>query len=125
MKDETHTNHVASINNVNGVHIISSNPDISEIIACAGSSSSKEDDWDTAQTILNILLKNPQDFELKSKPSGIRDNRVFTLNKNIVPVESAKVDDNGSYIYKGNSTIGTSKMHLGIAIMTSSKTVGL
>ena len=102
MKDETHTNHVASINNVNGVHIISSNPDISEIIACAGSSSSKEDDWDTAQTILNILLKNPQDFELKSKPSGILDNIVFTLNKNIVPVESAKADDNGSYIYKGN-----------------------
>ena len=56
VKDETHTNHVASTNNVNGVHIISSNPDISEIIACAGSSSSKEDGWDTAQTILNILL---------------------------------------------------------------------
>ena len=105
MKDETHTNHVASTNNVNSVHIVSSNPDISEedeTIACAGSSSSKEDDWDTAQTILNILLKNPQDFELKSKPSGIRDNRVFTLNKNIVPVESAKANDNGSYIYKGN-----------------------
>ena len=105
MKDETHTNHVVPTNNVNRVHIVSSNPDISEeeeTSACAGSSSSKEDDWNTAKKILNILLKNPQDFELKSKPSGIRDNRVFTLNKNIVPVESAKVDDNGSYIYKGN-----------------------
>ena len=105
VKDETHTNHVASTNNVNSVHIVSSNSDISEeeeTIACAGSSSSKEDDWDAAQTILNILLKNPQDFELKSKPCGIRDNRVFTLNKNIVPVESVKTDDNGGYIYKGN-----------------------
>ena len=105
MKDETHTNHVVPTNNVNRVHIVSSNPDISEeeeTSACAGSSSSKEDNWNTAQTILNILLKNPQDFELKSKPSGIRDNRVFTLNKNIIPVESAKADDNGGYIYKGN-----------------------
>ena len=74
MKDETHTNHVMSANNVNSVHIVSSNPYISEeeeTNACARSSSSKEDDWDTAQTILNILIKNPQDFELKSKPSGI------------------------------------------------------
>ena len=105
MKDETHINHVASTNNVNSVHIVSSNPDISEeeeTIASAGSSSSKEDDWDAAQTILNILLKNTEEFELKSKPSGIRDKRVFTLNKNIAPVESAKADDNGGYIYKGN-----------------------
>ena len=105
MKDETHNNHVASTNNINSVHIVSSNPDISEeeeTSVCAGSSSSKEDDWDTAQTILNMLLKNPQDFELKSKLSGVRGNRVCTLDKNIVPVESAKADDNGSYISKEN-----------------------
>ena len=49
-----------------------------------------------------MLLKNPQDFELKSKLSGVRGNRVCTLDKNIVPVESAKADDNGSYISKEN-----------------------
>ena len=96
-----HTNHVATTNNINRVHIVSSNPEISEEEETSASSS-KEDDWDTAQTILNVLLKNPQDLELKSKPSGIRDNRVFTLDKNIVPVESAKADDNESYIYAGN-----------------------
>ena len=96
-----HTNHVATTNNVNRVHIVSSNAEISEEEETSASSS-KEDDWDTAQTILNVLLKNPQDLELKSKPSGIRDNRVFTLDKNIVPVESAKADDNESYIYTGN-----------------------
>ena len=105
MKDETHTNHVASTNNVNSVHIVSNNPDISEeeeTGACDRSWSSKEDNWDTAQTILNILLKNPQDFESKSMPSNIRDNRAFTLDKYVAHVESAKADDNGSYIYKGN-----------------------
>ena len=102
--------------------LLSSNPDISEeeeTSVCAGSSSSKEDDWDAAQTILNMLLKNPQDFELKSKLSGVRGNRVCTLDKNIVPVESAKADDNGSYIYireiPRNSIIRTSKMYLGVA----------
>ena len=102
MKDETHTNHVVSTNNVNSVHTVSSNQDISEeeTGACAGSSRSKEDYWDTAKTVLNILLKNPKDFELNSKPSGVHDNRVFfTLEKNVVPAESAKA---GSYIYKAN-----------------------
>ena len=122
MKDETHANHVASTNTVNSIHNVSSNPDISEeeeTSACAGSSSSQEDDWDPPHTILNILLKNAQDFELKSKPSDIRGNGVFTLDKNIVPVQSAKADDNGSYIYireiPRNSIIRTSKMYLGVA----------
>ena len=48
--------------------------------------------------MLNILFKIPQDFELKSKRSGILDNRVFTLKKDIVSVESEKADDNGNLI---------------------------
>ena len=102
----THTNHVACTSNVNSVHAVSSNPGISEeevTGACARSSSFKEYDWDKAQTTLNILFKNPQDYESKSIPSSIRDYRVFTLDKYVVTlVESAKVDDTGSYIYKGN-----------------------
>ena len=65
VKDKTHSNHVASTNNVNSVRTVSSNPKNSaeeKTSACAGSSSSKEDDWNTAQTILNILLKNPKRF---------------------------------------------------------------
>ena len=100
----THTNHVARTSN--SVHTVSSNPGISEeevTGAYAGSSSFKEDDWDTVQATLNILFKNPQNCELKSIPSSIRDYRVFTLDKYVVPpVDSAKADDTGSYIYKGN-----------------------
>ena len=65
VKDKTHSNHAASTNNVNSVHTVSSNPKNSEeekTSACVGNSSSKEDDWNTAQTILNILLKNPKRF---------------------------------------------------------------
>ena len=94
-----------STNNINSVQTVSSNRGIlkeEETGACAGSSSSKGDDWDTAQTILNILLKNPQDFELNSKPSGILNNRVFTVDENVVSVESARAGHNGAYICKGN-----------------------
>ena len=74
VKDETHTNHAASTNNVNSVHSASSIPQTSEEVdigACTGGSSSKEDDWDATQKILNVLLTNPKDFELKLNPSGI------------------------------------------------------
>ena len=59
---------------------------------------------DNAETIISILVVSPQDMELKSKPSGIRKNNVFTLNSKTVSIKSAKSDDNGAYIYKGNAS---------------------
>ena len=69
---------------------------------CGNSSKSSEDDWESASTILSILVTNPHKFELNKKPSGIRDNQVFTLDRSKVSVDSVKADDNGSYISKGN-----------------------
>ena len=56
------------------------------------------------QSLINILLQNPEDFNLKQKPSGIRENRMFTLDKREIPMSSAKTDDNGAYISKGSVT---------------------
>ena len=47
-------------------------------------------------------MTNPREFNLNKKPSGIRDNQVFTLDRSKVSVDSIKADDNGSYISKGN-----------------------
>ena len=54
---------------------------------------------DNAETIISILVVSPQDMELKSKPSRIRKNNIFTLNNKTVSIKSAKSDDNGAYIY--------------------------
>ena len=54
------------------------------------------------QSLINILLQNPEDFNLKQKPSGIRENKMFTLDMREIPISSAKADDNGAYISKGN-----------------------
>ena len=69
---------------------------------CDNSSKSSEADWESASTILSILVNNPCEFELNKKPSGICDNQVFTLNWSKISVDSAKADDNGSYISKGD-----------------------
>lgn len=53
------------------------------------------------KTILNVLLQNPEDFELKEKPSAIRENKMFTLDMRKIPISSAKADDNGVYVPKG------------------------
>ena len=66
-------------------------------------STEKEDQWDTASAILNILLKNPKEFELLTKPSAIRENKLFTVNSNNISLESVKCDDNGSYLSKGTA----------------------
>ena len=66
-------------------------------------STEKEDQWDTASAILNIPLKNPKEFELLTKPSAIRENKLFTINSNNISLESVKCDDNGSYLSKGTS----------------------
>lgn len=52
-------------------------------------------------TILNVLLQHPEELELKHKPSGIRENKMFTLDARNVSIESAKADDNGAYISNG------------------------
>lgn len=55
------------------------------------------------QTIRNILLQNPEELDLKHKPSAIRDDNMFTLDRRTVSIESAKADDNGAYISKGKA----------------------
>ena len=42
-------------------------------------------------------------MDLKHKPSAIRENRIFTLNKREIPISSAEADDNGAYISKGSA----------------------
>ena len=53
------------------------------------------------QSRINIL-QNPEDFYLKQKPSGIRENKMFTLDMTEIPI-SAKADDD-LYISKGSVT---------------------
>ena len=53
------------------------------------------------QSWINIL-QNPEDFNVKQKPSGIRENKMFTLDMREIPISSAKADDNGAYISKRN-----------------------
>ena len=59
-----------------------------------GCSTEKEDQWDTASAILNILLKNPKEFEFLTKSSAIRESK---LNSNNISLESMKCDDNSTY----------------------------
>ena len=40
---------------------------------------------------------------LKTKPSAIRENKVFTLDMCEISIQSAKADDNGAYISKGSA----------------------
>ena len=55
------------------------------------------------QSLINIL-QNLEDFNLKQKPSGIRKNKMFTLDMREIPISSAKADDNRAYISKGSVT---------------------
>lgn len=54
-------------------------------------------------TILNILLQNPKEFQLKQKPSEICENKIFTLDMQEIPVSTAEADDNGACISKGSA----------------------
>lgn len=54
-------------------------------------------------TILNILLQNPKEFQLLQKPSEIRENKIFTLDMQEIPVSTAEADDNGACISKGSA----------------------
>ena len=78
------------------------NKDKDELLEdCGNSSKSSKDYWESASTILR-LVTNPPEFELNKKPSGIRDNQVFTLDRSKVSVDSVKADENGNYISEGN-----------------------
>ena len=67
-------------------------------------SADNEDDWGNVGVILNILFKGPEDFEYQGKPSGIRENKLFTLNATKISIKSAIADDNGTYLYKGTAS---------------------
>ena len=54
-------------------------------------------------TILNILLDNPEELDLKHKPSAIREDKIFTLDQRVIPIASAEADDNRTHISKGNA----------------------
>jgi len=61
-------------------------------------------DFEKAEFILKILTNTPQDFEVKEIPPLTSENSMFTLNRNVVPVATARADNNGSYGKKGNVT---------------------
>ena len=52
-------------------------------------------------TLLNILLVHPEQFESKTKPVAVRQDFLCTLNRDIIPIERARADDNGSYTRHG------------------------
>ena len=64
----------------------------------------KNDQEQDYQTIMNILLQYPEELDLEHKPSAIRDDNMFTLDRRTVSIESAKADDNGAYVSKGKAT---------------------
>ncbi|CAB4002067.1 Hypothetical predicted protein [Paramuricea clavata] len=59
------------------------------------------DETSDHQTILNILLHKSEELELKHKPSGIRENKMFTLDMRKISIVSAGAD--GAYFSKGSA----------------------
>ena len=53
------------------------------------------------QRLLNLLLNNREEIELKQRPCGILDKFSCTFNSATVPMTLAHSDDNGSYLQKG------------------------
>lgn len=53
-------------------------------------------------TILSILLHNPEEMDLKRKPSAIRENKLFSLDMQEIPIPSAKADENGAHVSNGS-----------------------
>ena len=60
------------------------------------------DDITDSATLLNVILCNPEELEMKQKPVGIRKNFFCTLDRENISVSSAKADDNGAYVRRGN-----------------------
>ena len=40
---------------------------------------------------------------MKERPSAIREDKIFTLDRREIPIPSAEADDNGAYISKGSA----------------------
>eukprot|EP00794_Sanderia_malayensis_P004341 gene4341-4918_t len=76
-------------------NMVANNED--QILSTSSNNSSESESGDA---ILSILLNNPEELELQHRPSGIRRNLVFTLNKRVVSIASAKSDDNGACLTK-------------------------
>ena len=68
-----------------------------------GGNSTTDASYD-GETLLSILLKEPEQMRMTEKSSAIRTDKVFTLDAKVITVESMKADDNGPYVYKGTST---------------------
>lgn len=67
-------------------------------------------------TILNILLDNPEELDLKHKPSAIREDKIFTLDQRVIPIASAEADDNEHTFQKEmQSTTTNTAVPLGLA----------
>ena len=62
-----------------------------------------QETYDNGEAILNLILTNPEEMDLRKKPSGIRHSTAFTLNRQTVPIASAKSDDNGAYVFCGTA----------------------
>ena len=58
----------------------------------------------SAKTLLIILLLDPEQHELKLKPSGIRSDFLCTLNSSHISIELCKADDNGAYSSPSSAT---------------------
>ena len=54
-----------------------------------------------AEVLLNLLLNNPEEMELKQRPCGICDNFSCTFISAIIQINLARSDDNGAYLHKG------------------------
>ena len=55
----------------------------------------ENEEYGNTEVILNILLNNPEELNLKGKPSAIRENKIFTLDQRKISISSAQCDDNG------------------------------
>ena len=67
-------------------------------------STDNEDDWGNVGVILNMLPKSREGFEYQGKPTGIGENKLFTLYATKISIKSAITDDNGKYLYKGTAS---------------------
>ena len=87
-------NYCVSSNSTNwNVNIVNTKTDHEEEDE-VGCSTEKEDQWDTASAISNIQLKNLKEFQLLTKGSARRENKLFTLNSIKISLESHFVHSN-------------------------------
>eukprot|EP00794_Sanderia_malayensis_P001566 gene1566-1727_t len=69
----------------------------------AASDDTNVNDSTHCKTLLNILLCHPHDFEQKTKPSGVRENFMCTIDSNNILIVSCKADNIVAYGKTGSS----------------------